>query len=417
MVMYKTDQIFLFIILYLLIATRINAAEDAMAPAVRVINPRRGKISRWLATSGFVVPRVLCSVATEVDGRVKQIPVDVGDVVGKGEEILSLENLALLTTLRRTKAVLALRQASLERTEAFREAEAKLDLAVARKDLKVAQAELEQTKAGYESKSKLSKTGMVPGQELQTAKAAYLKAAAQVEYLAELVAHRQQLLARKDWQRDVDKAKAERDAAREDHARAQLDVDRLSVKCPISGKIASRNVAIGQSLRLGAELLTVIDTSQLFVDCYLDEQMVTTVRVEQLAHIFFDGTNLPVQGRVQRIAPSIDGEKGGYLVRLLIEGDKAARAGRYATCRILLEERRGVLLLPRSAILEIGGKQVLFVVSEGKVSEQVVETGLEEDDKVEVLSGINGAQKVVIEGAHGLSHGQEVRVVGEGTSQ
>ena len=413
----KKDQIFTYLILYLFLSSCGYCADFALAPAVRVINARRGKISRWLATSGFVVPRVLCSVATEVDGRVLKTPVDIGDNVSKGDELVSLENLALDTTLRRAKAVLALRQATLERTEAFREAEAKLDLSVAKKDAKVARAELEQTKVAYESKAKLSKTGMVPGQELQTAKAAYLKAAAQVDYLAELVKHRLQLLNRKDWQRDVDKAKAERDAAKEDLARAQLDVDRLSVKCPISGTVAARKVARGQSVRVGAELVTVIDSSSLFVDCYLDEQMITTVKVKQLAHIFFDGTHLPILGEVQRVAPSIDSEKGGYLVRLLIkEKKKAARAGRYATCRILLEERRGVLLLPRSAILDIGGRQALFVVAKGKASEQVIETGLEEDDKVEIMSGINLSQKVVIEGAHGLTDGQEVRVVGEGTS-
>lgn len=412
------DQIFTILFLCLLVSTSAYCADDVLAPAVRVINPRRGKISRWLATSGFVVPRVLCSVATEVDGRVLETPVDIGDIVKKGHELVSLENLALLTTFRRAKAVLALRQASLERTEAFREAEAKLELAVAQKDLKVARAELEQTKVAYESKAKLSKTGMVPGQELQTAKASYLKAAAQLDYLAELVKHRQQLLKRKDWQRDVEKARAERDAAKEDLARAQLDVDRLSVKCPISGTVATRKVAKGQSVRLGTELVTVIDSSTLFVDCYLDEQMVTTLKEKQLAHIFFDGTHLPIFGQVQRIAPSIDSEKGGYLVRLLIKDrNKAARAGRYATCRILLEERRGVLLLPRSAVLDIGGRQVLFVVHKGKASEQVIKTGLEEDDKVEILSGINQSQKVVTEGAHGLTDGQDVRIVGEGTSQ
>ncbi len=400
-----------------LVSFCISWAEEGTAPAVRVVNPRRGKISRWLATSGFVTPRVICSITAQVDGRVKSIAFDVGDRIDKEVILLTLENPALQITLRRAKAVLALRQATLDRLMTFREAEANLELAMAHKDLKVARAELVQTKATYESKAKLSNTGMVPGQEMQAAKAAFVKAQAQVDYLSALVSHRKKLQQKKDWLRDVEKARAERDAAKEDVARAQLDVDRLNITCPIKGRIALRQVAIGQSVRVGNELFSVIDSSQLYIDCYVDEQMVTAIKDKQKALISFDGSPLPLDGEVLRIAPSVDSEKGGYLVRLLIlEKAGSPRAGRYATCRILLEERQGVLLIPRSAIVEMGGQQFLYVVSDETVTEQVIETGLEENDSVEIRSGINQAQKVVIEGAHGLSDGQAVRVVGEGSA-
>lgn len=393
----------------------LRAAETDEAPptAVRVLAPRHGTIRRWVRATGIVSPVERFVVAAETDGRLAELPVDLGDSVVADTVVARLDSPDLVIAHERARAVLALREASLGRVTATARDEAALALAASRRDLAVARADLVLADRELSVRESLGRSGMVPGQELDTARAAQEKARARVAYLEAEVRFHEGLAASGAWERTVEQARAERDVAARDLASAALAVQRLTVRARASGLVAGRLVEPGTEIRSGTALVRLVSLERPVVDCFVDETSLVRIHPGQAVEVVLTET-ATLRGTVARVAPERSTESGGFLVRVALEPGSPVSAGRYAVCRILVEERGGALLVPRTALADAGGRSVVFVVDGASVArEQVVQVGLEEDDAVEILGGLAPDARLVVEGAFGLDHGRRVRVVDE----
>lgn len=392
---------------------RAAEADEASVPAVRVLGPRRGTIRRWIRATGVVTPAERLVVAAETEGRLADIPVDLGDTVAADTAVARLDSPDLVIAHERARAVLALREASLGRVSATARDEAALALAASRRDLAVARADLVLADRELAVRENLGRSGMVPGQELDTARAGQEKARARVAYLEAEVRFHEGLLTSGAWERAVEQARAERDVAARDLASAALAVERLVVRARAPGVVAERLVEPGTTIRSGTALVRLVSLGRPVVDCFVDETSLVRIHAGQVVEVVLTET-APLQGTVARVAPERSSETGGFLVRVALEPGASISSGRYAVCRILVEERAGALLVPRAALADMGGRTVVFVVDNESVArEQVVQVGLDEDDAVEILSGLAPDARLVVEGAFGLDDGRRVRVVDE----
>jgi len=80
----------------------------------------------------------------------------------------------------------------------------------------------------------------------------------------------------------------------------------------------------------------------------------------------------------------------------------------FSRVKIQVAEHRDVILVPKSAIAEIGAKKVAYKVNNSIAHRIEVRTGYEQDGKIEVLAGIKAGELVVTEGNYGLAHGARV---------
>jgi len=87
-----------------------------------------------------------------------------------------------------------------------------------------------------------------------------------------------------------------------------------------------------------------------------------------------------------------------------------SRPGVYADGSIIAQERKGVLVVPKDAIVERGGRPVVFAVDDGKVRQREVQVGLIDRSRTEILSGVALGDRVVVEGAQALKDGDTVMV-------
>jgi len=83
----------------------------------------------------------------------------------------------------------------------------------------------------------------------------------------------------------------------------------------------------------------------------------------------------------------------------------------YANVSLLIEEKQETLLVPRAALTEVAGQETVYVVNDDNTVEQrAVTTGLGEDGRVEILSGLTAGEQVVIAGQTSLQDGSQVEV-------
>jgi len=214
-------------------------------------------------------------------------------------------------------------------------------------------------------------------------------------------------------------AEFERDQAARDAARAQLEGLRTrqgyaTVRAPVSGVVTVKAVESGDVVGTQARLFEVADVSTLVVPVRVSELDVVKLSPGDRTRVELDA--LPgrtFEGRIRRIFPSADPGSRLVPVEVALQGAEAreVRPGFLARVAFALGQTEGVKLIPLSAVVESSGQTSVFVVKDGKVERRPVETGLNSQGRVQVVSGLDEGESVVTIGTNNVRDGIEVRVV------
>jgi len=125
----------------------------------------------------------------------------------------------------------------------------------------------------------------------------------------------------------------------------------------------------------------------------------------------YPGESFP--GNVVKVAPAIDPISRKLKVELEIENrEHKLKPGMFADVEIIYKEHRNVLTAPKIAILERDGKNILFTVEENRATMKEIRMGAYDEEKMEIIEGINEGESVIVEGNYGLVDGARVEVGG-----
>jgi membrane fusion protein (multidrug efflux system) len=112
------------------------------------------------------------------------------------------------------------------------------------------------------------------------------------------------------------------------------------------------------------------------------------------------------------INPRIDVQTGTVKVTIEVFDDSLRlKPGMFVEARIIIGMKENVLVIPRKAILYKQNKTFVFVMNRGRVSQREITLGLTEEDHVEVTSGLEEREVIVIVGVESLQDGQRVDVI------
>jgi RND family efflux transporter MFP subunit len=162
-------------------------------------------------------------------------------------------------------------------------------------------------------------------------------------------------------------------------------------------------------------LFEVADVSTLVVPIGVSELDVAQLSPGDTVEVSLDALpDRPLRGRIRRVFPSADPTTRLVTVEVALEPGSQARPGYLARVRLRLDSRSDVPLVPASAVLSgAGGVESAFVVQEGKAYRREVETGMVSRGRVEIVSGLEAGETVVVEGGNSLRDGAQVRAVGD----
>ena len=215
-------------------------------------------------------------------------------------------------------------------------------------------------------------------------------------------------------------AEFERDRAAHEAAKATLAQLRTrlgyaTVRAPISGVVTQKRLEAGDITSPNTRLFTVADISTMVVRVQVSELDVLGLRVGQTVDVALDA--LPgrtLAGRIRRIFPAADTLTRLVPVEVALtgEGARLARPGFLGRVTFALDARRDAVLVPQSAVLGGEGAQSVMMVRDGKAVRRPVETGLVSQGRVEITSGLEAGEMVIVAGNAQLREGAEVRVVG-----
>ena len=223
------------------------------------------------------------------------------------------------------------------------------------------------------------------------------------------------LVARKSIpQANVDELEATFTAAeaRLDRARKQLSERRI--EAPFSGRIGLKQVDVGARVDDATVVTTLDDLSAVEIEFGVPEiffgAVQTGQKVKAKSAAFGERE---FEGRIETVDSRIDRVSRSFQVRAQIPNDDLALpTGMFMLVELTLAERTAIIV-PEEAVMVSGDQAQLFVVANGKAEKRVVELGQRELGVVEILSGIDEGESIIVGGIQKVRPGLEVRIVGE----
>ncbi|HIQ72369.1 MAG TPA: efflux RND transporter periplasmic adaptor subunit [Candidatus Onthenecus intestinigallinarum] len=191
----------------------------------------------------------------------------------------------------------------------------------------------------------------------------------------------------------------QREAAAEELEEAKEQRENLIILAPCDGVIASvEALEVGSSVTAGTTLLSILEGEDMTLTIAVDELDVVSVQEGQPVSITVDAlSDLTVEGTVEKIAPVGSGESGVTTYDVKLSFDAAGtgiRAGMNATGEILVASVEDALYIPVEALMTVNDQYCVLTASG---SYQPVETGIMNDEYVQILSGLEAGDLVCYE--------------------
>ena len=271
--------------------------------------------SHYVATDNAYVGADVAEITPQVAGQVQEVRVSDTQAVKAGDVLVVIDPAdARLSEAQAEadygRAIRRIRQDTASNS-AFAAAVAArdADLLRAKAQLASAQSDVERTRIDLQRRQALSASGAVSGEELTTARNAYQTAVANLAATraagAQALANRAQALGQSqaqaaltsgvslDQNPEVLAAKAALDTAR-------LNLSRTVIRAPFDGVVSRRNVQIGQRVAVGAQLMTIVPVSKVYVDANFKEVQLRKVCPGQPVELTADlyGKGVKYHGRV-----------------------------------------------------------------------------------------------------------------------
>lgn len=187
---------------------------------------------------------------------------------------------------------------------------------------------------------------------------------------------------------------------------AETMMSYAQVTAPFNGVVTRKLADVGDLAMPGKPLLEIEDPTSLRFEADLPEAILDRVRL---------GAKMPVrlakvvEGTVSEISPVADPVSRTFNVKLDLPPMEGLRTGQFGRVSVPVAEVR-LLLVPQSAVLKRGQMEIVFVAKDGKAALRLVKTGKVLDDRLEVLSGIDEDEQVIVSGIARLADGQPVTV-------
>lgn len=339
---------------------------------------------------GTTVSDENAQLSSEIMADVSEILVKNGDVVKREQPLIRLNREKVDAALNRAAANIDIVKAKITSIdETIKQVEAVIQKATA--DLTLKEKVYNRVKSLYEN-------GATSLQELDQAETAYLAAKAS--------------LAEAESKLETTKANRTEALANLDEVEAMYNSATISVKdatitAPFDGVVVETLVDIGDLVNPGKPLVTV-EKAPYFLEVFVDERKQNQITLGQQIPIKIDAIDQTLTGNVTEITPKIDPASRTFKVNIQIQDQDNVKSGMFGYA-VFEEADQKAIFIPKSAIYNWSQLTAVFVVDEQGITHlRYVQLGEKKGDHIEILSGLNVGEKIVLKGIDKVKDGVQV---------
>jgi len=210
-------------------------------------------------------------------------------------------------------------------------------------------------------------------------------------------------------QSDFDAAQAKFRVADAALVQAETMLDYTKVVAPFDGVITRKYADVGDLAAPGKALLDIEDARSLRLEADVPEAVVGRLSLGDKLAVRIAALETNLDGIISEIAPSADPDSRTFLVKLDLPSVPGLRAGQFGRVAMPVGET-SALRVPAAAVVRRGQMEMVFVVNGPRAELRLVKTGQRIGNEVELVSGVDAGEKIVVEGADTLLDGQPLDI-------
>jgi RND family efflux transporter MFP subunit len=361
------------------------------AVPIRVVSPERVSFQRQVDLAGTLVSIDQARVSSEVAGMVREVLVNLGEEVSAGQILVRLDPQELEIALRRAESQLRQTEAQLG-IDGVRVKEPPPDEEIAA--VRTAAANRDDARAQLARAARLRSRNLLSQADLDTAETRVKVTEAAYQAALETV-------------QSVKASLQERRAAFE---LAEKKLGDAVVRAPLAGSVSERLVQPGEFIRENTPVVGLVQLNPLKVRTGVQERYAGVIRPG--LPVEFHVESFPAaafQGKVAYVSPAVDQGTRTFTVEALVDNrDRRLKPGFFAKGTIFVQRDENVLAVAEEAVSTMAGVSAVYVVDGDQVRQQIVSLGAREGKYIEVLSGLQGGEKLAASNLSQLATGVTV---------
>ena len=330
---------------------------------------KRANVAERVTIVGNLIGAATVEAVPKVNGRLESVSVRLGDSVRKGQQIAKVEDREIREQVRQQEAAFKVSEATIRQREA---------------DLKLAQTNLDRNRSLLERQ-------LLPRQTYDDTEARYQAAVAQL---------------------DLARAQTTQSKARLDELR--INLANTVITSPVNGFVAKRNVDPGAFVSQQSPVADVVDITRVRLVANVVEKDLKELESGNDARVQVDAfPGETFSGRIARVSPVLDPATRTAPIEIEIPNPTfRLKPGMYARVGITTQTKKNALVLPSSAVVDLGGRRGVFQLQNDTAVFRTVQVGTEQGMLVEILGGLAEGDEVISTGAGALRDGDRVALAG-----
>jgi RND family efflux transporter MFP subunit len=367
-----------------------QATRQAQGVPVEVTKVLRISLQRTVDLSGNLMSPDQAKVSSEVAGVVRDVAVQLGQAVQRGQVLVHVEPRELELALERAESALRQTEAQLNMTPGAEvlppdEEISGVRTALANRD----DARTQNTRA-----EELSKQGLISVVDLEATRTKLKVTDAAYQAAIET----------------VHSLKASLQDRRAAYFLAQKKLDDASIKAPVAGSVSERLVQPGEFIKEDTPVVTLVQMDPLKMVTAAQERYASAIRLGM--PVQFSVESFPGEifhGVIVSVSPAVDQQTRTFPIEAeLANPNYRLKPGFFAKGVVLTHIDDNVLATPEQAVSTLAGVSTVYIIDKGKVKAQPVTPGVHQNGLVEIVDGLKGDERLAITNLNQLASGVTV---------
>jgi RND family efflux transporter MFP subunit len=336
---------------------------------VELAKASRMSLAEEITVVGNLIGDATVSVVPRAAGRLQDLSVRLGDRVSRGMRIAKIEDFEIVEQVKQAEAAQEVSLATIRQREA---------------DLQLAETSAERSRSLFERQ-------LLPKQTLDDNEARYQAALAQL---------------------DLARAQNMQSKARLDELR--INLANTVITSPVNGFVSKRAVDPGAYVSQQTPIADVVDITRVRLVANIVEKDLKELETGNETRVQVDAfPGETFKGRIARVSPVLDPATRTAPIEIEIANPTyRLKPGMYARVGITTETKKQALVLPSSAVVDLGGRRGVFQLQNETAVFKTVTVGSEQGLVVEILAGLAEGDEVISTGAGALRDGDRVALPG-----
>lgn len=198
-----------------------------------------------------------------------------------------------------------------------------------------------------------------------------------------------------------------------DYENAKLNQEKMKVKAPFDGVVVDLpHYTADVRVEQGKPMINLMAYGKMYMDINLPESAIRYIKESQ--PVYITHYTLPedtLRGKISELSPAISTETRTFKGKVLIDNDQLKlRPGMFAKADIIVDRADSSIIISKDAVLSNRRQKYVYIVEKNIAKVRHIETGLEDENNIEVVRGLNVNDNLVVKGFETLKEDAKVKI-------